>query len=66
MHLNPEGLFALQTANVSCRPSLRYNWAARKLDKRLKQLGAVEFLPRGEADERHEDGLVPPLQTLQV
>ncbi|KAJ8129756.1 hypothetical protein O1611_g3875 [Lasiodiplodia mahajangana] len=35
----------------------QYNWAARKLHKRLEQLGAVEFLPRGEADERHEDGI---------
>ncbi|KAJ8119347.1 hypothetical protein ONZ43_g3684 [Nemania bipapillata] len=34
----------------------QFNWAARKLHKRLEQLGAVEFLPRGEADERHEDG----------
>ncbi|KAI8956236.1 riboflavin synthase domain-like protein [Xylaria longipes] len=35
----------------------QYNWAARKLHKRLGQLGAVEFLARGEADERHEDGI---------
>ncbi|KAI1179445.1 hypothetical protein F4777DRAFT_534347 [Nemania sp. FL0916] len=35
----------------------QYNWAARKLHKRLEQLGAVEFLPRGEADERHEEGI---------
>ncbi|KAI2635098.1 riboflavin synthase domain-like protein [Xylaria nigripes] len=36
---------------------LQFNWAARKLHKRLEQLGAVEFLPRGEADERHDDGI---------
>ncbi|KAI0447056.1 riboflavin synthase domain-like protein [Xylaria telfairii] len=35
----------------------QYNWAARKLHKRLEQLGAIEFLPRGEADERHDDGI---------
>ncbi|KAI1422402.1 hypothetical protein F5Y12DRAFT_717418 [Xylaria sp. FL1777] len=35
----------------------QYNWAARKLHKRLEQLGAVEFLPRGEADERNENGI---------
>ncbi|KAK5628502.1 hypothetical protein RRF57_004217 [Xylaria bambusicola] len=35
----------------------QYNWAARKLHKRLEQLGAVECLARGEADERHEDGI---------
>ncbi|KAL7627662.1 NAPDH-dependent diflavin reductase [Parahypoxylon ruwenzoriense] len=35
----------------------KYNWAARKLHKRLEQLGATEFFPRGEADERHEDGI---------
>ncbi|KAL8689373.1 MAG: hypothetical protein Q9224_004653, partial [Gallowayella concinna] len=35
----------------------KFNWAARKLQKRLIQLGACEFLPRGEADEQHEEGL---------
>ncbi|KAL8806030.1 MAG: hypothetical protein Q9182_001562 [Xanthomendoza sp. 2 TL-2023] len=35
----------------------KFNWAARKLQKRLTQLGAYEFLPRGEADEQHEEGL---------
>ncbi|KAI1377665.1 riboflavin synthase domain-like protein [Hypoxylon crocopeplum] len=35
----------------------KYNWAARKLHKRLEQLGATEFYPRGEADERHDDGI---------
>ncbi|OTB08214.1 hypothetical protein M426DRAFT_8021 [Hypoxylon sp. CI-4A] len=35
----------------------KYNWAVRKLHKRLAQLGATEFYPRGEADERHEDGI---------
>lgn len=35
----------------------RFNWAARKLHKRLIQVGAVEFHPRGEADEQNEDGL---------
>lgn len=34
----------------------RFNWAARKLHKRLLQLGANEFYPRGEADEQHEEG----------
>ena len=36
----------------------RFNWAARKLHKRLEQLGAQEFYPRGEADEQHEEGSV--------
>ncbi|KAI1470638.1 riboflavin synthase domain-like protein [Daldinia caldariorum] len=35
----------------------KYNWAVRKLHKRLEQLGATEFFPRGEADERHQDGI---------
>lgn len=35
----------------------KYNWAARKLHKRLVQLGATELYPRGEADEQHEEGL---------
>ncbi|KAI0111329.1 riboflavin synthase domain-like protein [Daldinia grandis] len=35
----------------------KYNWAVRKLHKRLEQLSATEFFPRGEADERHQDGI---------
>ncbi|KAH9904122.1 riboflavin synthase domain-like protein [Xylariomycetidae sp. FL2044] len=35
----------------------KYNWAVRKLHKRLEQLGATEFFPRGEADEQHDDGI---------
>ncbi|TQN69663.1 NADPH-dependent diflavin oxidoreductase 1 [Colletotrichum shisoi] len=35
----------------------KFNWAARKLHKRLEQLGAVEFYPRGEADEQDSDGV---------
>ncbi|KAL8946140.1 MAG: hypothetical protein Q9222_007425 [Ikaeria aurantiellina] len=35
----------------------RFNWAARKLHKRLLQLGAQEIFPRAEADEQHEEGL---------
>ncbi|KAL8830367.1 MAG: hypothetical protein Q9191_001477 [Dirinaria sp. TL-2023a] len=35
----------------------KYNWAARKIHKRLVQLGANELYPRGEADEQHEEGL---------
>ncbi|KAI0206460.1 riboflavin synthase domain-like protein [Astrocystis sublimbata] len=49
---------------------IQYNWAARKLHKRLEQLGASEFMPRGEADERHEDGVdgtfLPWCLTLQT
>ncbi|PQE06217.1 hypothetical protein CJF30_00005198 [Rutstroemia sp. NJR-2017a BBW] len=35
----------------------KFNFAARKLHKRLEQLGANEIYPRGEADEQHEDGI---------
>ncbi|KAI9872526.1 MAG: NAPDH-dependent diflavin reductase [Pleopsidium flavum] len=35
----------------------KFNWAARKLHKRLCQLGANEIYPRGEADEQHPEGL---------
>ncbi|KAI9803045.1 MAG: NAPDH-dependent diflavin reductase [Phylliscum demangeonii] len=34
----------------------KFNWAARKLHKRLLQLGATEFYPRGEADAQHPEG----------
>ncbi|KAG9234520.1 hypothetical protein BJ875DRAFT_441185 [Amylocarpus encephaloides] len=35
----------------------QFNWAARKLHKRLEQLGAQEIYPRGEADEQHDEGI---------
>lgn len=34
----------------------RFNWAARKLRKRLSQLGATEIYTCGEADEQHSEG----------
>ena len=34
----------------------RYNWAIRKVHKRLLQLGASEIYPRGEGDEQHDEG----------
>ncbi|KAF6842067.1 NADPH-dependent diflavin oxidoreductase 1 [Colletotrichum plurivorum] len=36
---------------------IKFNWAVRKLHKRLEQLGAQEFYPRGEADEQDSDGV---------
>ncbi|KAK4187084.1 hypothetical protein QBC35DRAFT_248570 [Podospora australis] len=36
---------------------LKFNWAARKLQVRLLQLGATEFLEAGEGDERHDNGI---------
>lgn len=35
----------------------KFNWSARKLHKRLEQLGAQEVYPRGEGDEQHEEGI---------
>ncbi|KAJ5833696.1 hypothetical protein N7474_002007 [Penicillium riverlandense] len=35
----------------------KFNWAARKLYKRLLQLGANEIYPSGEADQQHPEGL---------
>ncbi|KAE8149981.1 hypothetical protein BDV25DRAFT_129915 [Aspergillus avenaceus] len=35
----------------------KFNWAARKLCKRLQQLGADEVYPSGEADQQHPEGL---------
>ena len=34
----------------------KFNWAARKLDKRLHQLGAMSLLEACEADEQDDDG----------
>ncbi|KAJ5304059.1 uncharacterized protein N7443_003719 [Penicillium atrosanguineum] len=35
----------------------KFNWAARKLYKRLLQLGANDIYPMGEADQQHPEGL---------
>ncbi|KAI9924480.1 hypothetical protein ASPWEDRAFT_125277 [Aspergillus wentii DTO 134E9] len=35
----------------------KFNWASRKLHKRLLQLGANEVYPCGEADQQHPEGL---------
>ncbi|KAK3991334.1 NADPH-dependent diflavin oxidoreductase 1 [Cladorrhinum sp. PSN332] len=35
----------------------KFNWAARKLQVRLLQLGASEFFRAGEGDERHDNGI---------
>ncbi|KAJ5177018.1 NADPH-dependent diflavin oxidoreductase 1 [Penicillium canariense] len=34
----------------------KFNWAARKLYKRLLQLGANDIYPTGEADQQHPEG----------
>lgn len=48
----------------------KFNWAARKLQRRLVQLGASEFFASGEGDERHDDGIdsiyLPWHQTLRA
>lgn len=36
--------------------TIRFNWAARKLYKRLLQLGANDIYPTGEADQQHPEG----------
>ncbi|KAK6532700.1 NAPDH-dependent diflavin reductase [Arthrobotrys megalospora] len=35
----------------------KFNWAIKKLHKRLLQLGGSEFYIRGEGDEQHEEGI---------
>ena len=42
--------------SVGTDSSTRFNWAARKIHRRLIQLGVNEIYPRGEADEQHEEG----------
>ncbi|KGM92280.1 uncharacterized protein PADG_11468 [Paracoccidioides brasiliensis Pb18] len=46
--------FALFGLGDSSYP--KFNWASRKLYKRLLQLGANELYPCGEADEQHPEG----------
>ncbi|KXJ92476.1 hypothetical protein Micbo1qcDRAFT_162775 [Microdochium bolleyi] len=57
--LPPDCLATLQFTTFGLGDSSysKFNWAARKLHKRLEQLGGCEFYPRGEADERHDDGI---------
>ncbi|ELR06352.1 hypothetical protein GMDG_07942 [Pseudogymnoascus destructans 20631-21] len=38
------------------RSYAKFNWAARKLHRRLQQLGAKEFYARGEGDDQHDEG----------
>ncbi|KFZ12214.1 hypothetical protein V502_07209 [Pseudogymnoascus sp. VKM F-4520 (FW-2644)] len=38
------------------RSYAKFNWAARKVHRRLQQLGANEFYGRGEGDEQHDEG----------
>ncbi|KAF3902874.1 hypothetical protein AA313_de0208153 [Arthrobotrys entomopaga] len=46
----------------------KFNWAVRKLHKRLLQLGAQDFYIRGEGDAQHEEGtdgaLIPWVEGL--
>jgi flavodoxin len=46
-------LFTLHDANAYV---FRFNWAVRKLYKRLLQLGANDIYPTGEADQQHPEG----------
>ncbi|EFW23133.1 sulfite reductase flavoprotein alpha-component [Coccidioides posadasii str. Silveira] len=59
--------FALFGLGDSSYP--KFNWAARKMHKRLLQLGANEIFPSGEADEQHPEGIdgtfVPWAQSLK-
>ncbi|KIX10205.1 uncharacterized protein Z518_01286 [Rhinocladiella mackenziei CBS 650.93] len=56
--LSPTTLAGVDYAVVGLGDSsyLRFNWAARKLDKRLRQLGATCILEPCEADEQGDDG----------
>ncbi|PYH42001.1 NAPDH-dependent diflavin reductase [Aspergillus saccharolyticus JOP 1030-1] len=44
----------------------KFNWAARKLHKRLLQLGAEEIHPCGEADQQHPEGFAPIPDNVQL
>lgn len=58
----PKSVVIIRGLRMAGTDSLtRFNWAARKIHKRLVQLGANEAYPRGEADEQHDEG-----STLQL
>jgi hypothetical protein len=46
-------LFPFRSYELKCS---RFNWAARKLNRRLDQLGAATFIDPYEADEQFPDG----------
>ncbi|EEB05946.2 NADPH-dependent diflavin oxidoreductase [Schizosaccharomyces japonicus yFS275] len=52
-------LDCMQYAVFGCGDSsyARFNWTAKKLDRRLQQLGANRICLRGEGDEQHELGV---------
>lgn len=46
-----------RSPHVSTHRNARYNWASRKLSKRLRQLGGQLFYDCGESDEQHPEGI---------
>lgn len=56
--LGPTYLHGVKAAVFGCGDSsyVKFNWAARKVWKRLGQLGVEELYPYGEGDERHPEG----------
>ncbi|KIV85259.1 hypothetical protein PV11_00979 [Exophiala sideris] len=56
--LSPTTLSGVQYALVGLGDTSypKFNWAARKLDKRLRQLGATALLESCEADEQGDEG----------
>lgn len=51
-------LLHLLLLDIPPYPLHRFNWAARKLNRRLEQLGATNFVDGFEADEQFPDGYV--------
>lgn len=60
----PLPLLASLLMRTDRRNCHRFNWAVRKLQKRLLQLGAAEVYASGEGDERHDHGYVRLLPLL--
>ena len=46
----------MSIVTAAAKTAIRYNFAARKLQRRLTQLGAEELFARGEGDEQHPEG----------
>jgi sulfite reductase alpha subunit-like flavoprotein len=57
-HIPPDFLEDLSFAIFGLGDSKydKFNFPAKKLQRRLLQLGAVEILPKAEADEQHPQG----------
>lgn len=60
------GIRRIQSKISYLKSQERFNFPAKKLHKRLLQLGATPILPRGDADDQHPHGFVCAVVPLTI